>query len=139
MLKKISIISLLSISALTMSGCSLSDMTVEGGTRIPENPEHHLNVGLSTVTELTDLFGEPQKIESFEWGQVVTYQYWSKQIGSNDRYEEYVDFKFNENGFLVSINNYTNDGAIETAINVNKDEQCPPNMKVCQYYKPLKR
>ncbi|KAB0482387.1 hypothetical protein F7Q91_02990 [Vibrio chagasii] len=149
---KIKLLGLSIISVSLLSGCvSPSDPKVgsrntnitftneygAGGTRLPGRPELLVDPGLSTASEVFDLFGQPQIVQSFPWGKVVTYRYWENKIGSA-RYEEYVEFVFNQNGFLDEVISYANSNSTPTKTGkeaiMEREEQCPSHYKICQSY-----
>ncbi|APX09794.1 hypothetical protein P3719_21805 [Vibrio parahaemolyticus] len=108
-----------------------------GGTRIPNNPAYLVDPGLTTETELFKIFGEPQLTQSFPWGRVVTYRYWENKIGL-PMYEEYVDFVFNDRGFLDKVATYSQRGSKRVETNqskmIEREEECPSHYTVCQSY-----
>lgn len=111
-----------------------------GGTRLPSKPELHVDPGLSTASEVFELFGQPQIVQSFPWGKVVTYRYWENKIG-RPRYEEYVEFVFNESGFLHEIVSYANTNATPTKTGkdaiIEREKQCPSHYKICANYETV--
>jgi len=111
-----------------------------GGTRLPAKPELFVDAGLSTASEVFKLFGQPQIVQSFPWGKVVTYRYWENKIG-RPRYEEYVEFVFNDSGFLDEIVSYANTNSIPTKTGkdsiIEREKQCPSHYKICQNYETI--
>lgn len=111
-----------------------------GGTRLPEKPELFVDAGLSTASEVFKLFGQPQIVQSFPWGKVVTYRYWENKIG-RPRYEEYVEFVFNDSGFLDEIVSYANSNSTPTTTGkeaiIEREKQCPSHYKICANYETV--
>lgn len=140
------------MSSLTLFGCvqwdkgfpeksdamtiTLTDEYGEGGTILPKKLRYMVDQGFTTVEELTKKFGEPQNIESYDWGQLVIYRHWSNKIGK-ERLEEKWVFQFNKDGFFDHFVHSVNNNPIETDRDKglsDKEAECNPVYILCQSY-----
>ncbi|WP_219623233.1 hypothetical protein, partial [Vibrio parahaemolyticus] len=64
-------------------------------------------------------------------------RYWENKIGL-PMYEEYVDFVFNDRGFLDKVATYSQRGSKRVETNqskmIEREEECPSHYTVCQSY-----
>lgn len=137
---------LVALSAVLMSACAplqgpsgdveLSIPTTTG-TRLPSNPEKFVDKGFTTAKEVMDIFGEPQIVNSYEWGRVLTYRYQEKDI-LGQKFDEYVEFAFSSRGFLKDVVKYSGPTIISKDNELKAKKECPPQFTLCQSYQASK-
>lgn len=119
---------------------SLTTEYGSGGTRLPSNVRYLVDQSFTTKSEVIDRFGNPQVVGKFDWGTVITYRYWENHVGS-PRYEEAVDFVFNNQGLLDEVLQYSDTNpsrgkpvdAAEEMTESNKE--CPQHFRLCKSYR----